>query len=205
MAIDVHQCPRCELRFRNSAELRDHFGHDHRADPDTFERYRYRGRSDLPPPARGPRYLVVGNQTLHDDHLDEALAERAGAQGASFFVLVPATHSAHHETPPAGADAPGDPHVGDDVGLALARWRLRTMIDRLHDRGYAAEGQVGHPDPFTAVSRVMADGGDGFDEIVLSTLPVSLSRWLDVDLPTRLERRFRVPVTTVAADRVAPS
>ena len=201
MAIDVHQCPRCELRFRNSAELRDHFGHDHRADPDTFERYRYRGRSDTAPPPTGRRYLVVGNQTLHDAHLEDALVERAAEPGASFFILVPATHSADLQAPPAGSHADDASGAGDDVGLALARWRLRTLIDRLHDRGFSAEGQVGHPDPFTAVSRVLAD--QRFDEIVLSTLPVSLSRWLDVDLPTRLERRFHLPVSTIAADRVA--
>jgi hypothetical protein len=200
MAIDVHQCPRCELRFRNAAELRDHFSHDHRADPDTFERYRYRGRSDIPPQPHGPRYLVVGNQTLHDEHLAAALVERAdAAEGASFFVLVPATHSSELQSPPAEAPQPDAPGGADDVGLALARWRLRTMIDRLHDQGLHAEGQVGHPDPFTAVSRVLADRQ--FDEIILSTLPVSLSRWLDVDLPTRLGRRFHIPVTTVAADR----
>lgn len=202
MAIDVHQCPRCELRFTNAAELRDHFGHDHAADPDTFERYRYRGRSDTVSAMVGPRHLVVGNQTLHDEHLEVALQERAQVPGASFFVLVPATHSAHLQAPPTSVAAPdGAASDGDDVGLALARWRLRTTIDRLHDRGIDAEGQVGHPDPFTAVCRLV--GERHFDEILLSTLPRSLSRWLEVDLPARLERRVHIPVVTVAADRVA--
>jgi hypothetical protein len=198
MAIDVHQCPRCELRFTNSAELRDHFGHDHEADPDTFERYRYRGRSPAPAAPTGPRHLVVGNQTLNDEHLEAALRERAATAGASFYLLVPATHSG--DQGPAGA-GPGVPSGGgDDVGLALARWRLRTAIDRLHALGIEAEGQVGHPDPFSAISRLLAERR--FDEIILSTLPPSLSRWLQVDLPTRVQRRFHVPVTTIAADRV---
>lgn len=201
MAIDVHQCPRCELRFTNSAELRDHFGHDHAADPDTFDRYRYRGRSDGVAAATGPRYLVVGNQTLHDHHLEEALTERAATAGASFYLLVPATHSAElHEPPASAAGVDAEAGAGDDVGLALARWRLRTAIDRLHERGIDAEGQVGHSDPFAAVSRLLAKRS--FDEIILSTLPSALSRWLDVDLPARLRRHLHVPVTTVAADRV---
>ena len=199
MAIDVHQCPRCELRFTNSAELRDHFGHDHDADPDTFERYRYRGRAPAPTGRSGPRHLVVGNQTLHDEHLEAALRERAATAGASFYLLVPATHSgdqASSSTGSAGVPSGG----GDDVGLALARWRLRTAIDRLHALGIEAEGQVGHPDPFSAISRLLAERS--FDEIILSTLPPSLSRWLQVDLPTRVARRFHVPVTTIASDRV---
>lgn len=202
MAIDVHQCPRCELRFTNAAELRDHFGHDHAADPDTFERYRYRGRSDVMSALAGTRHLVVGNQTLHDDHLDAALRERAQVRGASFFVLVPATHSAELQRPPTSVAGPeGAPSIGDDVGLALARWRLRTTIDRLHELGIDAQGQVGHPDPFTAVSRLL--GERSFDEIVLSTLPRSLSRWLEVDLPARLEHRCHLPVVVIAADRLA--
>ena len=203
MSIDVHQCPRCELRFTNAAELRDHFGHDHAADPDTFDRYRYRGRSEVSSAAAGPSYLIVGNQTLHDDHLDAALKERAEAPGASFYVLVPATHSAELVRPPDSA-VPEVGGAGDDVGLALARWRLRTLIDHLHDLGIEAEGQVGHPDPFAAVSRLLAQTGNHqrFDEIVLSTLPGSLSRWLEADLPTRMQRHCHVPVTTVTADRV---
>jgi hypothetical protein len=201
MAIDVHQCPRCELRFTNSAELRDHFGHDHQADPDTFDRYRYRRPLEAEPSRSGPRHLVVGNQTLHGEHLESALRERAQAPGSSFYVLVPATHSAELRRPPAGS-APRGPEdgVADDAGLALARWRLRTTIDRLHGLGIEAEGQVGHPDPFTAITRVL--GERHFDEIVLSTLPQSLSRWLEIDLPGRLRRRFHLPVVTIAADEV---
>jgi hypothetical protein len=194
MTIDVHHCPRCELRFSNVAELRDHFDHDHHADPDTFRRYRYGQRSGSATEA-GRRYLLVANQTLHDDQVREAVRERAGSGAGRFVVLVPATHSANLESPPATAGGSGHDHAADDVGLATARWRLRTAVDRLREAGVQAEGHIGHPDPFTAVTRLVAD--EPFDEIILSTLPPKISRWLDADLPQRLERRLGIPVTTL--------
>jgi hypothetical protein len=38
--MDIHQCPRCELRFVNTSELRSHFEVDDVADAKVFERYR---------------------------------------------------------------------------------------------------------------------------------------------------------------------
>ncbi len=38
-----------------------------------------------------------------------------------------------------------------------------------------------------------------FDEIIISTLPSGISRWLGMDLPHRVERQFKLPVTTVIA------
>jgi hypothetical protein len=37
-----------------------------------------------------------------------------------------------------------------------------------------------------------------FDEIIVSTLPAPVSRWLRLDLAHRLERRFHLPVTHVS-------
>ena len=200
MATDVHQCPRCELRFRNVAELRDHFGLDHAADPSTFERFRYAGRSavaGLRPAAR--QVLVVANQTLGGDHLLDVVRERAAEGETRFVVLVPATHSAHHAEPRGGSHAVADEVAGaDDVGVALARFRLRTTVDALHDVGVEADGVLGDPDPFAAVTRAFQS--HRFDEIILSTLPAGISRWLSVDLPGRLGRRFGVPVTVVSAE-----
>jgi hypothetical protein len=201
MSIDVHQCPRCELRFSNRPELQDHFRHDHHADPDTFDRYRYPGRSTPGDRGEARRYLLVANQTLHDERVVAEVRERTAAAPARVTVLVPATHSAHHASPPTGAVRPADEvAAGDDIGLAQARWRLRTTLDRLHDAGIDADGRIGHPDPFVAVTRLLID--EEVDEILLSTLPAGLSRWLDVDLPTRLQRRTGLPVTTLTPTAV---
>lgn len=193
MAIDVHHCPRCELRFRNVAELRDHFDHDHHADPDTFSRFRY-GKPvlDDDTPAE-TRFLLVANQTLHDDQLLDAVTERAGR--GTFVVLVPATHSAHLAAPLSPPGQVAERGGGDDAGLATARWRLRTTIDRLAQAGVTAEGRIGHPDPFRAVTDLVAE--QDFAEIILSTLPAGVSRWLQADLPTRIQRHCGIPVTTL--------
>ncbi|MDP9405412.1 MAG: hypothetical protein M3O86_02255 [Actinomycetota bacterium] len=47
----VRQCPRCELRFRDEAELRAHLVDDHGVDPESLE-HRYRGEEDPPPTGR---------------------------------------------------------------------------------------------------------------------------------------------------------
>lgn len=196
--IDVHQCPRCELKFANRPELQDHFRRDHHADPETFSRYRYSGRADQPPKPEGKRYLVVANQTLQDDQVTEAVLQRAHAGPARFVVLVPATHSAHLASPPVGSHPEAhEPGEGDDAGLALARFRLRSTVDRLQQAGVAVEGRIGHPDPAKAVADVVNE--EPVDEILLSTLPPGRSSWLQAELPGLLAHRFNVPVTHLVA------
>ncbi|HEX6987603.1 MAG TPA: hypothetical protein VF170_19645, partial [Planctomycetaceae bacterium] len=60
---------------------------------------------------------------------------------------------------------------------------------------------VGDPDPFAAVGDVLH--AREFDEIVVSTLPRTISRWLAVGLPARLRRTVEVPVTEVNAQPLA--
>ena len=187
--MDVHQCPRCELRFVHTSELRSHFEVDHEADPGMFEPYRYRTRAK-PAPAR--TILLVGNQTLEREGLVDDVATRAG-DGDRVLVLVPATHSGHDAD--ARAESPPREDVTDTAGVALARHRLRVALDRLRAAGVDADGLVGPADPFTAVLQALA--GQQVDEILLSTLHPASSRWLAVDLPGRLRRHTHRPVTVL--------
>ena len=66
---------------------------------------------------------------------------------------------------------------------------------RLADHREQLTSEVGGHDPFAAISRVMERSS--FDEIIISTLPSAISRWLKMDLPSRVERAFSMPVVVI--------
>ena len=78
-----------------------------------------------------------------------------------------------------------------------AQQRLDSLLGEITRMGGDASGAVGEADPLAAIAAVLAS--TPIDEIVLSTLPAGLSRWLSRDLPTRCARRFGLPVTHVEA------
>ena len=67
-------------------------------------------------------------------------------------------------------------------------------------RGFAVTGEVGDLNAAYAVSDVLIrEGQDAFDEIIISTLPLGISRWVHLDVPARVERATDRPVTHVVA------
>jgi hypothetical protein len=62
--------------------------------------------------------------------------------------------------------------------------------------GGPVEGMIGDPNPLNAVQDAV--NLHGFDEIIISTLPAKVSRWLKLDLPHKLEG-LGLPITTVTA------
>lgn len=189
--MDIHQCPRCELRFVHTSELRHHFEFDHAADPRVFERYRYRSQTGAG--RHGRTILLVGNQTLEREAVLDAVTSRS-AGGDRVFVVVPATDHGHHAEPPPATDAASPDEA---VGVALARVRLRSVLERLRAAGADADGEVGDADPYTATCRALAD--HDVAEVLLSTLPPASSQWLSVDLPGRLRRHTSRPVTVLTS------
>jgi hypothetical protein len=91
--------------------------------------------------------------------------------------------------------------------LPEAKSSLDTELHRLREIGATADGAVGDPDPMKAIEKTLAQ--QRFDEIILSTLPRGISRWLAWDLPHRVRARTDVPLTVItsrsrAAERFRP-
>jgi hypothetical protein len=131
--------------------------------------------------------LVVAHKTAATPALLEVVRDRARRGPCFFHLLVPSPppRAWRHLDAERHAVAEGE-HV-----LALA-------IPLLEDAGHRpVTGSVSaRHDPMAAIEETLL-GGD-FDEIILSTLPHSVSRWLHIDLPRRVAH-LGLPVTTVIA------
>ena len=135
------------------------------------------------------RYLVVANQTLAAEPLVSRMRELARAAPSSFHVVVPAT-------------PPRDHIWTEGEARATARSRLDAALARFAELGPEVEGEVGDGNPMLAIGDALRDHGP-FDEIVISTLPKGLSKWLKVDLPHRVEASFGLRVTHVVEEPTA--
>lgn len=148
------------------------------------------------------RYLVIANQTLASPALHELVRERCTYGRAEFHVLVPkARRMMVGADPLTGVIA--DTLVEDQIRLDEQAYD--DALDRLDDfrqafaeLGDSLSGEVGVGDPVAAARRVMERSS--FDEIIVSTLPAGISRWLHLDLPARLQRAFSVPVISLVQD-----
>ncbi|MBB3084026.1 hypothetical protein [Geodermatophilus sabuli] len=146
------------------------------------------------------RYLVVANQSLDSDELMELVRERVASGPAEFWLVVPATpvkDLASNAMPipmPVMGGIPTLPAPPEEA-RRMAQAKLDAAVRRLTAAGVRADGTVGDPDPVRAVENAMATRE--FDEIIVSTLPARVSRWLHHDLPGRLEHQFHLPVTHV--------
>ena len=126
--------------------------------------------------SRSTRILVVANRTAAAPRLLEEIGRRAKSGACEFTLLIP--------------DAPD---------RKSADWTLETALPLLQRaaRG-SVDGMVGGPDPFKSVETAVRDGE--FDEIIVSTLPRGVSKWLRRDLISRI-RQLGLPVTAVVPSR----
>ena len=119
------------------------------------------------------RLLVVANRTVDSNELFAELARRAKTDAIAVTLLVP-----------------------QDIYGGQGR-RLNAALTHLHEAGIPAEGMLGDTDPLIAVQDAWS--ASRFDEIVLSTLPSGVSRWLGLDLPRRVARITGATVSHVVA------
>lgn len=130
-------------------------------------------------------YLIVANLTLCEPHLLEVVQERVDAGPCRFHVLVPAAHPSH------GTWTEADTR-------AAAAQRLESLLATLKAQDVEADGEVGDIRAIDATLDALRH--DDYDEIIISTLPPGASRWLRMDLVSRLQRTVPVPVTHVVAE-----
>lgn len=151
------------------------------------------------------RYLVIGNQTLEGEGLLAEVRRRQEKEPSSFYVVVPNTRAVdYYGFPAAGGHVPMPSLITASAGpvtneeaTAEARGRLSRFLARLRDLGAQAEGELGDPDPLKAAAGALA--GREFDEIIVSTLPQSASRWLRMNLPRELQHQSGLPVAVILA------
>jgi hypothetical protein len=123
------------------------------------------------------RVLIVANRTAANPLLLNAVRARAGRSPCTFTLLVPR------------------PYWDPDTEEAEATLELAIpLLDEA--AGSHVRGVIGDHDPLIAVTEFVTHAGT--DEIILSTLPARVSRWLRRDLPHRLQE-FGLPLTVVTA------
>ena len=134
--------------------------------------------------AHKARVLVVANRTAESPELLEALRGRAVQGPCEFTLLVPAT--------PQGIAWAADMFAGREE----AEVHRQAFIDELREEGLdVGDAKVGDPDPLAAVMDEC--NASDYDELIVSTLPLHLSKWLRVDLPRKAKAATGLPVTHV--------
>ena len=136
--------------------------------------------------ADAARILIVANRTAATPGLIEAVRERAARGPAVFTLLVPSSaHGLHQLVDP------------EDQGRSEAEATIELALPLLEEAaGAPVEPMIGVHEPLAAIQDAI--NLHGFDELILSTLPKRVSRWLRLDLPHKAAG-LGLPVTTVTA------
>ena len=133
------------------------------------------------------RYLVVANQTLGGPNLGQTLYDLARAGPAAFHIVVPCT-------PP-----PSTWTWSEGQAAAQAQERLDLTMRFARCLSASVTGSLGDIDPALAAREAVEQDGP-FDEVIVATHPPRLSRWLKLDVLSRVRATTGLPVTHVVAD-----
>jgi hypothetical protein len=130
-----------------------------------------------------PNVLVVANRTAECEELQQALTDRATkGDSPKVTLVVPSAHGLAKAANP-------------DEEIPEAQGHVDNAVAKLRGAGLDVEGRLGDPDPVAAVQDAHNTGS--YDEVIVSTLPTHLSKWLRVDLPRKAAHATGLPVTHV--------
>jgi hypothetical protein len=128
--------------------------------------------------------LVVAHKTAATQPLLDAVRERAARGPSTFTLLVPnAAHGLHKVV---------DPEDQDEVEAQGVLSQALPLLTQA--AGSEVDGITGSTNPHMAIEDAV--NLRGYDEIIISTLSPRFSRWLKLDLPSKLSG-LGLPVTTV--------
>ncbi len=131
--------------------------------------------------------LVVAHQTAATPRLLDAVRARARSGPATFHLVVPRhPHGMHRVVDPQDT---GDDEAGEVLAEALPKLTEAA--------GDTVTGSLGDAEPLCAIQDAINLGS--YDEIIISTLPPRVSRWLRLDLVSKT-RALGLPVSHVEAD-----
>ena len=132
------------------------------------------------------RVLIVAHRTAATPALIEEVRDRASRGDCAFTLLVPnPAHGLHRVVDP------------EDVGSSEAQDTLELALPLLSEAaGSEVKGLIGVSEPLAAIQDAV--NLQGFDELIISTLPTRVSRWARLDLPHKAAG-LGLPVTTVTA------
>ncbi|MBK6973472.1 MAG: hypothetical protein IPH26_11195 [Sterolibacteriaceae bacterium] len=125
------------------------------------------------------RILIVAHRTAATPKLLDAVAERAAQGPSRFTLLIPRPY--------------WDP---DTEEAALTLELAIPLLDAA--AGSHVQGIIGATDPVEAVRDALER--ETYDEVIVSTMPERVSRWLHLDLAHRIGR-LGVPVSVVTAEQ----
>jgi hypothetical protein len=152
------------------------------------------------------RVLVIANQTLGSLELRRVIAERIASGADDIVVAAPMTHAIDLicvdqygiQVPCGEIEQPSD----DEGARARAGDRVEALLEDIRGLGASAQGAIGDADPWTTFKQFDASE---FDEVIVSTLNPALSRWLRMDVVSRIDRAFHGPVHRVSAESAHPA